>query len=113
MMFGIRNLGPLTNISQKTQQKEMNNDMRAINERIEDYKAQIAREKEKLQEAQAGKQEQLLEEVKEKEKSIKGKQARVEELRVAIHSHAEAQKAKKDAFAQAQAEEKGLRDEIV
>jgi len=91
----------------------MNNDLKGINERIEDYKTQITNEEKKLSEVAEGKKEKLLEDVKEKEMVISEKEKRIEDLRKSIHSHADTERAKKGVIDKAQAEDKELRDTIV
>jgi structural maintenance of chromosomes protein 6 len=103
----------LSNNIRQSQQKDMNNDMKSLNERIEDYKAQIAKEEEKLLEAEEGKKEKLLEEVKERENIITAKEERIEELRESIRNHAESQKEKKDMYDKARADDAKLREEII
>lgn len=91
----------------------MNNDMRALNERIDDYKSQIAKEEEKLREAQEGKKERLLAEVKQKEDDIASKQNRIEELKESIRVHVEKQEEARKAYDEALSRDQSLRDEIV
>lgn len=91
----------------------MNNDLKNTNDRIKDYEERIAKEKEKLREAQEGKQEKLLEQIQAKEDEIKSKRDRMDELQGQIRTHSQGAQAKRDELGKVQAEDKRLQNEIM
>jgi chromosome segregation ATPase len=91
----------------------MNNDLKNTNDSIKDYEERITKEKEKLREAQEGKQEKLLEQIQAKEDEIRSKKDRMEELQGQIRTHLQSAQAKRDELGNLQTEDKRLQNEIM
>src|ERR1700753_1537286 len=91
----------------------MNDDLKMLNERINDYRTQIDRENEKLREAQEGKQEKLVDKIKRKGEQINEKKTRIDELQKQETSYARAAATERETCQQAEAENTRLQQELV